>query len=361
MKILKGYQINILKILKIALGSSIAIIIANMLGLQYSASAGIITLLSIQDTKKETLLIALKRMLAFLFAIAIAYILFQSLGFYTIVFGLFLLVFISGSYLLHIQDGISMCSVLVTHFLIEKNMNISFIGNELLIMFIGTLVGIIVNLYMPKNIEAVKADIRLIEDEYRKILRVFGTCILANKECGLTNCSIADSPSCDLVSEKQPCGNYCSLEEDFSNVDSYLSSALARAYNNMNNTLLSDTRYYIQYFMMRKSQFEIIKGIKEQLCMLTDIPKQANTLSIFINRIADQFHEFNNAELLLKELDDIKKMYKNEPNPITRDEFENRAILYVILSDLENFLVLKRNFVKNMDEKQLEKYWKVNH
>jgi uncharacterized membrane protein YgaE (UPF0421/DUF939 family) len=360
MKLLKGYQINLLKILKIALGSSIAIIIADVLGLQYSASAGIITLLSIQDTKKETLTVAFKRMIAFLYAIFVAYILFQSLGYYTIVFGLFLLLFISGSYLFRIQDGISMCSVLVTHFLIEKTMDPSFIGNELLIMLIGTTVGIIINLYMPKSIEAVKADIKLVEDEFRKTLKIFGSCILANNDCNMRLIVNTEKDSKDLEFNKNR-DKYCSLEDDFIKIDSYLSNALSRAYNNMNNTLLSDTRYYIQYFMMRKSQFEVIKGIKEQLCMLTDIPKQALTLSKFINKIADQFHEFNNAENLLRELNQIKISYKNEPNPVTRDEFENRAILYVVLSDLENFLVLKRNFVKNMDEKQLEKYWKMNH
>ena len=44
-----------LKILKIAAGTGISIIIAEVLGLRYSASAGVITLLSIQDTKRETI------------------------------------------------------------------------------------------------------------------------------------------------------------------------------------------------------------------------------------------------------------------------------------------------------------------
>ncbi len=90
-------KINFIKILKIAIGSSAAILFAGLLGLQYSASAGIITLLSIQDTKKETLIVAGKRFLAFLLAILIAYVLFQSFGYHTIVFGAFLLVFISVS------------------------------------------------------------------------------------------------------------------------------------------------------------------------------------------------------------------------------------------------------------------------
>ena len=42
---------RILKILKIAVGSMLAMAAAQALGLRYSSSAGVITLLSIQDTK----------------------------------------------------------------------------------------------------------------------------------------------------------------------------------------------------------------------------------------------------------------------------------------------------------------------
>ena len=47
-------NINLIKVIKIAVGTGLAIFIAGIFGLNYSASAGIITLLSIQDTKKST-------------------------------------------------------------------------------------------------------------------------------------------------------------------------------------------------------------------------------------------------------------------------------------------------------------------
>ena len=70
-------RLNYLKIIKIAIGSSIAILIANLFGLKYSASAGIITLLSIQDTKKQTIEVAKRRIVACAFAFLTAYILFN--------------------------------------------------------------------------------------------------------------------------------------------------------------------------------------------------------------------------------------------------------------------------------------------
>ncbi|BCJ95874.1 membrane protein [Anaerocolumna cellulosilytica] len=345
--LLKKYQINIIKIIKIAIGSSIAILLAEVLGLKYSASAGIITLLSIQDTKKETLKLAGKRFLAFLFAITAAYLLFQSIGYYTHVFGLFLLVFITGSYLLRLQDGISMCSVMVTHFLIEKNMEASFIGNELAIFGIGILVGILCNIYIPARLWQVKSDMDKVEQHMKNILGSMAECILFERQSSeMTDCS-----------KEKNCKMGCCLEEEFAVLNQLLSDALLGAYANMNNTLLSDTRYYIQYFDMRKSQLVILEHIKEQLCLLTQIPKQVKPISMFIQCIGAQFHEYNNAERLLFDLEVIKEDYKEEPNPATREEFENRAILYLILYDLESFLKIKRDFVRGITKKQIETFW----
>lgn len=344
-RFIKG-KINYMKVFKIAAGSSVAILIANIFGLAYSASAGIITLLSIQDTKKETLIVAGKRFLAFALAVISAYILFWAFGYYPLTFGLFLLVFVSFSFLFRIPEGIPMCSVLVSHFLIEKNMSLSFICNEIFILIIGILVGVLLNLYMPDNTEAVRADMRRIEEEIRRILGKLSESLFVEKE--------------DQITEKDFEFKYeAVLNEDFKRLDGYLKEATSRAYDNMNNTLLSDTRYYLQYFTMRRNQVTTLIHMKDQLCLLTKIPKQADSIAMFLNKIREQFHEYNNAERLLEELDQIKSGYKDEPNPVTREEFENRAVLYFILYELENFLTIKKNFVNNMSIKQIQTHWNI--
>ncbi|MFU0827417.1 MAG: ArAE-1-C domain-containing protein [Lachnoclostridium sp.] len=345
-KVIKG-KINFMKVLKIAAGSSLAILIANVFGLAYSASAGIITLLSIQDTKKETLVVAGKRFLSFVLAVLTAYLLFWAFGYYALTFGLFLLIFISLSYLFRLPEGIPMCSVLVSHFLIEKNMRLAFIGNESLILIIGILIGIVLNLYMPDNTEAVKSDMRLVEEKIRFVL-------------GKLSESISGK-SGDQIGEKVfEFKDAVILDENFQILDACLKEAITRAYDNMNNTLLSDTRYYLQYFNMRRNQVATLKRIKEQLCLLTKVPKQADSIALFFDKIREQFHEYNNAEKLLEELEQIKSGYRKEPNPATREEFENRAVLYLILYELENFLTIKRNFVNNMSIKQIKTHWNVS-
>ena len=54
MKKQKQWKTQFVKSLKIAAAAVASIAIAGELGLQYSATAGIITVLSIQNTKRET-------------------------------------------------------------------------------------------------------------------------------------------------------------------------------------------------------------------------------------------------------------------------------------------------------------------
>lgn len=56
------------------------------------------------------------------------------------------------------------------------------------------------------------------------------------------------------------------------------------------------------------------------------------------------------GEQLLK-LQAVFDHMKQEPMPVTREEFENRAILYHVLMDLEEFLFVKQRFYEALIKK----------
>ena len=312
-------KINLIKTLKIAIGSMLAIIIAQSLNVAYSTSAGVIALLSIQNTKKETIYVALKRGGSFFLAIFIAIITFSLLGYSPISFGVFLLFFVAISYKLDLGDGISINAVLMTHLLVEKSISFSWIINEAGLFVIGSSIGIVLNLYMPSSKAAVVEFQRKVEEKSRRIL--------------------------ENISRKIN-GEKIHSEEDIKQLFKILKTAKKKAYENMNNTFAGDTQYYIDYIDMRKSQTKILKKIYGNLELLTMVPNQGKRISEFILRISETYHEHNNGEKLLKQLNELKIHMKNEPLPKDRDEFENRAILFVVLSDLERFLELKVEFSK---------------
>ncbi len=325
-------KLNYTQLFKIAAGSCLAILLADRLGLHYSASAGIITLLSIQNTKKETLLITGKRFLSFLLSVAISFLIFRLLGYHAFSFGIFLLLFVGACYLLKLEDGIAMNAVLTTHFLIEKSINLYWIKNELTLLIVGAGIGVLLNLYIPRNTDAIKRDQLSIEGYMKIILNHLSAALLRHEE-------------------------EITLTEEFQSLENHLEEALTRAYANMNNTLLTDTRYYIQYMQMRKNQTAILQRISSSIDFIETFPVQAQKISEFISHIAETFYEYNNALGLLARLQEIKLEFKSEPLPDSREEFENRAVLFQILNELDAFLLLKKEFALSLTASQLQKYW----
>ena len=319
-------NINFLLLLKTGFGSAIAIFIANRFNLLYSASAGIITLLTIQNTKKETINIAFKRVLAFLVAIIVAYIVFSRVGYTPLAFGGFIFIFVAICNIFGLQDGISMNAVLTTHFLIEKRMDSIFIMNEVSLLVIGMSIGIILNLIMPKKIEKIKEEQKKVEAQIRNILCCMSNMLKGNKTCSQT----------------------MENKENISFIDLSLSldNLLLQAYEEAGNTLLTETKYQISYLEMRKLQIVVLKDIFENIEYIHDILPQSIKISIYMEKVAEEFHELNNVKSLLIELEELYKFFRNEELPTTRDEFENRAILFNILRDLEHFLEIKRTFLE---------------
>ena len=80
--------------LKTALGTTLAIVLAQILGLENFASAGIITILCIKATKKKSVQASVSRIIACLIAMGYSTLLFEIFGYHAVTIGLILLFFI---------------------------------------------------------------------------------------------------------------------------------------------------------------------------------------------------------------------------------------------------------------------------
>lgn len=342
-------RINYIKVVKIAAGSSVAIMLAYALGLQYAVSAGVITLLSLQDTKRATISIALMRLVAFILATAIALAVFSLLSYNAVAYGVFLLFFVGISYYFRMYDAIAMNAVLATHYLLERNMSVSMICNEGLLLLIGAGIGIVLNLYIPSNVRQIRGMQHTIEEDLKAILSALALKLVAADTNGLE----------ERLKRKLTINTDCN-EGCLVHLKEHIDSGLAQAYTNMNNALFAETRYYIEYMEMRRQQYKILKEMFEKAAKLTMVTPQAYDLAGFIMDIANTLSETENAKGLLKIGDELLVKYKESPLPATREEFENRAVLYVILTDLRIFLKIKEEFADSLTQEQKEKYWKLS-
>ncbi|NLL01301.1 MAG: hypothetical protein GX271_11675 [Clostridiales bacterium] len=354
---IKLNKINPLFVLKVGIGSAVAIIVAETLGLMYSPSAGIITLLTVQNTKKETLLVASKRIISFLMAVVISYIMFSAFGYNPWVFGCFVLVFVGLSYLFNLKDGISMNAVLMTHFLIEQRVDWQMFVNEAMILGIGMGIGIILNLIMPNYKKMIRLKQHMLEDEMRKILKTMALALKDKKACLLQEGSydrdnFNENAHSNLLDNEAE-NNTDSVVIDFRDIDTLIEELIQKAYEDAGNTLLSNTRYLISYLEMRKHQIEVLKVISRNIMDIPVLLKQSIPLAGFLERTSEGFHEMNNVKGLLEDLRKLTIHYKQDKLPVSREEFEYRAVLFQILNELKYFLMIKRNFVLELENKEM--------
>ena len=128
---------EIIKLIKYVTGSVAAVLLAAALQLQFAYAAGIITLLTIQDTKKETVRITAKRMIIFVIMTILSAVIFPFAGYHVWAFGIVLIPYLFSCMALDMKEAIAPIAVLCTHYVSAKSCSPSMILNEFLILVIG--------------------------------------------------------------------------------------------------------------------------------------------------------------------------------------------------------------------------------
>ncbi len=309
-----------IKSLKITLATLISLALAGELGLKYSSTAGIITILSIQNTKKETVKSAAKRALAFLCALVLSAVCFALFDFTLFAFGVYLLLFALLCLNMGWVEAITSVSVLVTHFLAEKSMTLPDIGNEALIFLIGTGMGILVNLHLHRKQGEFDRLAGEVDTQIKEILRHMRQCLIAENQ--------NDSPP-----------------DCFEKLADSLEAAGLCATANYNNQFRSSDTYELEYIRMREQQRIVLQGIYDNIKTLRHLPAQASQIAELLQEIESGYHKNNTAEALLKRVDEFFCIMEKQELPSSRREFEARAILFYILKQLQELILIKREFI----------------
>lgn len=310
------------KTFKMAISATIAIIIADAFKLHFSVTAGIIAILSVQDTKKEALKVAGRRLIATTIAIFFSFVLYIILGNNPVIFGIFLLIFIPITKALKIGDGLVVGTVLSTHLLSSSNINLYWILNEEALTIIGISIAMIFNLYTDSLEDIFEKNKEEIEEKYRQILY---------------------DMSVTLVTHTVPIYE----QKLFISVEKLISESKIIAKKINDNYILKSNYYYLNYINMRTMQLDTIRRMKKHFLRFNMTYEQTVILSKFTEDVSKEIYENNDCINLINKLDSIRRIYETMELPKTRGEFENRALLFQFLNDLEEFLVIKKDFVES--------------
>lgn len=331
----KEWKKLLLRAVKIAIGSSAAIYIAQHLALENAASAGTITLLTLVTTKWETVKLSLFRLITFMISVALAAVTIGFLQSEWIAYGIYIFLTIFVCHAFGWQATISVNSVIGIHFLLYKDFSLSFIFNEFLLVFIGISIAVLLNLFYDYRHQK-NGLIQSMRDTEQRLQMIMG----------------------ELAAYLSAKDMQRSVWNDIRMLEQSLQEYVRDACEYQDNTFHSHPGYYIEYFEMRLNQLGILHNLHYEIKKIRKMPEQAKVVAEYMIYLAPYVVEVNTPEAQIEKLEEICAHMAEEPLPQTREEFEGRAVLYHILMDLEEFLVFKRRFAEGLDEKQMKRYWK---
>ena len=328
------YRKTLLLAVKIGLGSSIAIYIAQTLNLEYAVSAGTVTLLTLMTSKWETIRLSIARLVTFITTVLMAWIIFPHISSMWIASGILVTLEVLIAETLGWRSTISVNAVVIVHLLTKQEFSAAAIWNEFLLVFIGVVLAVILNLFHGNYSHKRKiiSDMRDTENRLQSVLVDLAAYLSGDD----TQLNVWD--------------DICALED---RIQGYIKSA----YEYQENTFQSHPVYYISYFEMRYQQCRILHNLNDKMVRIRSMPKQAVVIAEYLLYVAKYVTEIHHPTPQITRLNEIFEDMRNGEAPKTSEEFEDRAMMYHILMDIRDFLIQKADFVRKLDQAQKERYW----
>lgn len=311
------------KVIKTALGTFISIYIAELLGIKFGVTAGVVTIISIQATKKESLKIALERFIASLVGLFIAVISFEIFGYTPFIFGVFILIFMPVCLKFNLFQGFLATVVLATHILSLGTVSLVIVKNEIYILLLGIIVALVLNSYMPDMRKELSEKKKNIDSLMKTIMNYFG-------EVLITGSVFADE------------------EKVFTELKKELDSARDIAYKEYNNDIFSSSREEVEFFQMKRNQYKVLVRMRNHFYRFYLSSEHTEIISEFARKVSDSIGVDKLYIQVMSDLERIREVFKNMPLPQSRVEFESRAMLFQFLNDIEQFLEIKRDYMKKL-------------
>lgn len=310
------------KVIKTALASFLSYYLADYFGIKYGLTASIIAIISIQATKSDSIKITIERFFAVVLGMSLFILLSLLLGYHYMTLGIFILLFMPLCIKFRIVQGFLITTVLATHILSERSVSLDFLLNEFYVLILGLSVGNILNLYMPTNsktIDLIKAKVDFI---LKQILS-----------------DISESLKCRCVSVDE--------EKNFKSLKLTIEEGRKFSLLDYDNSLFDKCNENLNFFSMRRRQYRILTRMRTYFKRLYITHEYSLIIADFIAKVSENVEVNKKTTPLIEEHKELKKLFSNFPLPKTREEFENRATLFQLLQEMEEFLNAKIEFKKD--------------
>lgn len=297
---------------KTAIGAMIALVIAQVLSLENTATAAVITLLSVQSTKRRSIQIAWQRFAACILGILLAVLIFEGCAYTAVGVGLLLFIYIPVMAKLGLQDGIVPGFVIVMQLYISQNITYELILNQICIVSIGILVALLFNLYMPSVEGEIKKILKELEGNFKVIFMQLGR----------------------FIRKKERVWN----DEYIIKTKKLIEVGMELAKRSEENSFFKRDSYYLHYFTKIHQQFQIVERMVPLIIQLPTTFEQNEMVAEFVDDIGTNMED---RDRLLLKLQELRDKFEQMELPKTREEFETRAALLILMNKIEQFIEIE--------------------
>ena len=142
------------------------------------------------------------------------------------------------------------------------------------------------------------------------------------------------------------------------------------AFKEYNNDIFSSSREEVEFFQMKRNQYKVMLRMRNHFYRFYISSEHTHIISEFTRKVSDSIGVDKLYQEVLIELERVRGVFESMPLPKTwsyswklfyankiptrldmgkiRVEFESRAMLFQFLNDIEEFLEIKRDYMKKV-------------
>ncbi len=307
-----------IRVIKTAVAATLAVYFAWLAGLDFYLSAGILAILSVEVTRKKNVQSAIQRLLASLLGLALAVMLFETLGYHLWVLGVFVALAFPLLSRIHLKDGIVTGAVIVFHVFEMQQVSAQSLLNEVLLLVIGIGTATAINVvYMPG------AD--------RELRRLRQTCETAF--------AAIFAQIAHYLRTVDPYWNGAELLVAEQTIEKGVSTARRVSDNEW---FQNEPPYWLTYFEMRRRQIETVRQMLVLTAQISIVLPQGQRLATLFETLCLDVREDHYTGNTERQLAHLEEHFRAMALPQSRAEFESRAALLQLIVEMKRYLAMAR-------------------
>ena len=115
---------------------------------------------------------------------------------------------------------------------------------------------------------------------------------------------------------------------------------------NYNNQFNKYDIHDLEYIAMRERQCVVLYEMYSLIRYLETTPNTTHKVSEFLDMLSHVLDETNDGVELMERFKEMDTYMKAQPLPVERQEFEDRARLFCFMRNMEHFIQIKMDFIK---------------